>query len=50
MGGEVIEDIDGEGSDGEAIRDGKISVTPIHLDLTNHAFADQLRTWTLQEG
>lgn len=47
LGGEVIEDVNGEGSDGEAIRDGKISVTPIHLDLTYHPFAEQLRTWTL---
>lgn len=50
LGGEIIEDIAGEGSDGEAIRAGRISVTPLHLDLTGYAFADSLRTWTVFQG
>ncbi|HEY3416227.1 MAG TPA: 5'/3'-nucleotidase SurE [Armatimonadota bacterium] len=45
LGGEIIEDIEGEGSDGEAVMQGKISITPIHLDLTSYPFADVLRTW-----
>lgn len=47
LGGEIIEDIDGEGSDGEAVMSGRISVTPIHLNLTNHAFAEELEQWNL---
>lgn len=47
LGGEIIKDVNGEGSDGEAVREGKISITPIHLDLTNYGFADELRTWPL---
>lgn len=31
-----------EGSDQAAIRDGYVSVTPLHLDLTAHALRDQL--------
>ncbi|MHB9134263.1 MAG: 5'/3'-nucleotidase SurE [Armatimonadota bacterium] len=48
LGGEIIEDIDGEGTDGEAIRLGKISITPIHLDLTHYQFAEELRGWRLE--
>lgn len=48
LGGEIIAGVDGEGSDGEAIRQGKISVTPLHLDLTSHAFMETLRTWKLK--
>ncbi|MHB9026039.1 MAG: 5'/3'-nucleotidase SurE [Armatimonadota bacterium] len=47
LGGEIIEDIEGEGSDGEAVMQGKISITPIHLDLTSYGFADELRGWSL---
>jgi len=49
LGGEIIEDINGEGSDGEAIRQGKISVTPLHLDLTNHAFFTEMQGWEFDE-
>ena len=48
LGGEIITGFDGEGSDGEAIRQGKISVTPLHLDLTSYPFAETLRTWELK--
>jgi 5'-nucleotidase len=47
LGGEVIQDIDGEHSDGEAVREGRISVTPIHLDLTSYAVAKTLEQWEL---
>jgi len=47
LGGEIIEDIAGEGSDGEAIRQGRISITPLHLDLTQHSYAEELRGWNL---
>ena len=48
LGGEIIDDIAGEDSDGEAIRQRKISVTPLHLDLTSDALAETLRGWKLE--
>ncbi len=47
LGGEIIEDIAGEGSDGDALKQGKISVTPLHLDLTSYNFAEKMQTWKL---
>ena len=37
----------GDGTDYEAVQDGWISVTPLHLDLTNHGALDELRSWGL---
>jgi 5'-nucleotidase len=37
----------GGGTDYEAVHDGWISVTPLHLDLTNHGALDELRSWGL---
>ncbi len=36
-----------EDSDFRAIQDGYVSVTPLHLDLTNFRLLDQLRGWDL---
>ena len=36
-----------EGTDFRAIREGLISVTPIHLDLTNYKSFDALRALVL---
>ncbi len=47
LGGEAIEDAAGEGTDGEAILQGKISITPLHLDLTAYSFAETLRGWSI---
>jgi len=33
------------GTDVAAMRAGKISVTPIYLDLTNHALIEELARW-----
>lgn len=33
------------GTDYEAVTEGKISITPLHLDLTNYAAAQALRGW-----
>ncbi len=33
------------GSDFEAVEAGYVSITPIHLDLTDHGSMDLLRTW-----
>ena len=44
IGGEELECEDEEGTDFHAVRRGLISVTPIHLDLTNYKSFDALRT------
>jgi len=39
----------GEDTDFEAIKDGYISVTPVHLDMTNHRALRQMRNgWKLE--
>ena len=35
-------------SDFQAIEDGYISVTPLHLDLTNYALLEEIRGWNLK--
>ena len=47
IGSAVPEFLDLEGSDYHAIARGHISVTPLHLDLTNYASLDVLRSWQL---
>jgi 5'-nucleotidase len=37
------------GTDFHAVHNGYISVTPLHLDLTNYAAMDRLRQWQLEE-
>jgi 5'-nucleotidase len=36
---------EGEECDDRAVRDGKISITPLHYDLTRHDFRETLRGW-----
>ncbi|MGI8588518.1 MAG: 5'/3'-nucleotidase SurE [Chloroflexia bacterium] len=36
-----------EGTDGHALSNGRISVTPIHLDLTNHRLLEVIEGWHL---
>ncbi len=43
IGGEELSFIEAEGTDFHAVSRGAISVTPIHLDLTNYASFDALR-------
>jgi len=38
----------GEDSDFRAIEEGFISVTPLHLDLTNHALLEEVRGWGIR--
>jgi len=45
VGGPAIAGEAEAGTDVAAMRDGKISVTPIYLDLTNHKLIDELATW-----
>ena len=37
----------GPESDFQAVREGYVSVTPLHLDLTNHQLLQDLRSWDL---
>ncbi len=37
----------GEGTDYEAVTAGAVSITPLHLDLTNYAVLEALRAWDL---
>ncbi|HKA28950.1 MAG TPA: 5'/3'-nucleotidase SurE, partial [Candidatus Binatia bacterium] len=43
IGGQELSFVDEEGTDFHAVSHGNISVTPIHLDLTNYASFDALR-------
>jgi len=45
VGGPAVSEDAEEGTDVAALRAGKISVTPISLDLTNHALVDELAQW-----
>lgn len=38
-----------EGTDFHAVDNGFVSVTPLHLDLTNYAAIDRLRQWQLDQ-
>ncbi len=45
VGGPAVSEEAEDGTDVAALRAGKISVTPISLDLTNHALVDELARW-----
>ena len=47
IGGEELEFVDEEGTDFHAVSQGLISVTPIHLDLTNYKSFDALQALRL---
>ncbi len=47
IGGGVSSWSGGEDSDFRAVQDGYISVTPLHLDLTNYRLLEELRGWNL---
>jgi 5'-nucleotidase len=38
----------GHESDFKAVDDGYISVTPLHLDLTNYRLLEEIRGWNLE--
>ena len=48
MGGTEVLSTHEEGTDATACEHGYVSITPIHLDLTNHKLLDRLRTWDLR--
>ena len=45
LGGYFVNLDDGDDTDLAAIENGFVSVTPMKLDWTDHAFTDKLRTW-----
>lgn len=47
LGGELPVDNLEEGTDVNAIHNGRISVTPIHMDLTDHTTLDSLQNWQI---
>jgi len=48
MGGDVMDTANEPDSDVEAVKSGKISVTPIHFDLTNYAIINLLKGWDIK--
>ena len=48
IGGEIPTGNLAAGTDVAAVHEGYVSVTPIHLDLTNHALIEQLQSWDLR--
>ena len=48
IGGGGVEWTAPEGTDYRAVQDGYVSVTPLHLDLTNHALLADVRAWELR--
>ena len=47
IGGGVASWKGAEDSDFQAIEDGYVSVTPLHLDLTNYELLEDVRSWGL---
>ncbi len=48
IGGDVPSGLPLDGTDFKAITENKISITPIHLDLTNHSLIEHLQGWNLK--
>ncbi len=48
IGGALVGSHLEEGTDVAAIEEGYVSVTPIHMDLTDHKLLDTLRSWDLR--
>lgn len=48
MGGSLVDTGNAEGTDVMALKKGKISVTPVHFDLTNYAIMHLLEEWNLE--
>jgi 5'-nucleotidase len=46
IGGDYLSSEEVPGSDLEAIEDNYVSITPIHMDLTNYSALRTLRKWT----
>ncbi len=48
MDGHKLEMEEPDDSDGRALTDGFVTVTPIRLNMTNHEFISDLKTWSLE--
>jgi len=48
LGGDLPEDTLEEGTDVHAIAEGWVSVTPVHLDLTDYGSMDAVRSWGIE--
>jgi 5'-nucleotidase len=48
VGGGTIHWTGGEDSDHEAVNAGYISITPLHMDLTNYSLIETVRQWQLE--
>ena len=48
IGGGTITWTGGENSDHLAVAEGFISVTPLHMDLTNYSLIETVRGWSLE--
>jgi 5'-nucleotidase len=48
IGGGTIHWTGGENSDHRAVADGFISITPLHMDLTNYRLLETVREWSLE--
>ena len=49
LGGDTAMDDLDEGTDVKAIADDKVSVTPVHLDLTGYPALDDVRAWGVEQ-
>ena len=49
IGGGAIHWTGGAESDHHAVADGFISITPLHMDLTNYALLETVRGWSLEK-
>jgi len=47
IGGGVAHWRPAQGSDFQAVEDGYVSITPMHLDLTNYGLLEEIRSWGL---
>lgn len=48
LGGEAPQGVKAEGTDFTAVTEGRISITPIHMDLTNYRLINALKEWRLE--
>ena len=48
IGGGAIHWTGGDDSDHHAVAEGYISITPLHMDLTNYDLLETVRGWSLE--
>ncbi len=50
VGDRLIQSPDGDDWDDLVLHQGKISITPLHYDMTSYEFLQQLRKWAIEEA